>query len=376
MKIAAYIILALVILIIGFFFWFFKFYLVVPELKIPKNMSESQKIELLDDWFTRLMGEDKFNGVVFFSKNDKILLSKGYGYIDFRKVKKLSNESSLRLASVSKQFTAAGILLLAEKGKLELGDNIKEFLPDMPYNDITIRNLLNQTSGIPDVYLELAEKNKNSIEILSNQKAIELIINAQRKPDFKPNGKYQYSNTNYIILARVIEIISRDSFENFMKKELFEPLEMNNTRVWNLLSSDSTFKNKAYDFDNLKGSVSELKPTFIDGVAGDGAVFSSANDMLLWDRFWYGNNLISNSLLDEAFKKPTLENGEISEYGFGWIITENGMWHNGAWLGANTIIMRNTKEKTCTAIFDNSSNLFFDKILKELSKLKKVDNNR
>jgi len=374
MKIAAYIIIALIILAVGFFVWFFKFYLIVPELKIPAEMTETQKIELLDDWFTKLMDQNKFNGVVFFSKNDTILLSKGYGYTDFRKTEKLTNESSLRLASVSKQFTAAGILLLAEKGKLKLDDNINLFLPNLPYENVTIRNLLNQTSGIPDIYLELAEKNKATIELLTNQKAVDLIISARQKSEFKPNEKYQYSNTNYILLARIVEIISNTSFEHFMKNELFDPLGMKNTRVWNLLSSDSTYTNKADDFDNLKGNVSELKPTFIDGVAGDGAVFSSANDMLIWDSFWNGNELINTTLLEEAFKKPKLIDGTESDYGFGWIVTENGMWHNGAWLGANTIIMRNTKEKTCTAIFDNSSNMFFDKILKELSKMKKVDN--
>lgn len=368
MKIAAYIIVSLVLLIIGVLVWFFKFYFVVPELKIQKDMPEDQKMKLIDDWFTVLFEKNKFNGVVFFSKNGKIRLSKGYGYTDFKKTKRLTNKSSLRLASVSKQFTAAGILVLAEKGKLKLDDDVNLFLPQLPYKGITIRNLLNQTSGIPDNYLDLAEKNKNSIELLTNQKAVELVINAQEQALFTPNEKYQYSNTNYIILARIIEILSKHSFENFMKRELFDPLGMKNTRVWNLLSSESTFTNKADDFDNLKGNVAELKPTYIDGVAGDGAVFSSANDMLIWDSFWYENKLISKPLIAEAIKKPKLLNGEESDYGFGWLITDNGMWHNGSWLGARTIIVRNTKEKTCTAIFDNSSNLYFEKILEELNK--------
>lgn len=337
-------------------------------------MSQSEKIESVDNWFSDLQEKNKFNGVVLLSKNGKALLCMGYGYTDYRKNKMLTNESSLRLASVSKQFTATGILLLAEKGKLKLDDNINSFIPDLPYENVTIRNLLNQTSGIPDIYLKLADKHKESINVLSNQLAIELIINEQRKAIFKPGEKSQYSNTNYIILARTIEIISNLSFEKFMKKEIFDPLGMNNTRVWNLLSEESTFPNKADDFDNKFWNLSEREPSFIDGVAGDGAVFASVNDMLIWDSFWYENQLISQPILEQAFKKPKLLNGKESDYGFGWVITENGMWHNGVWLGARTIIMRNTNEKTCTAIFDNSSNLFFDKILKELSKLKKVDN--
>ncbi|AWH74812.1 hypothetical protein DCS32_11780 [Dokdonia sp. Dokd-P16] len=374
MKIVLYIILGIVILVIGFFAWFFTFYLTVPEIKLNAEMSETERIEAIDIWFQNLQESYKFNGVVFFSKNGRILLSKGYGFTDYQKDKILTNESSLRLASVSKQFTAAGILRLIEKNLVNLDDDVKKIIPNFPYENITIRNLLNQTSGVPDIYLELAEKNKEDIDILTNQKAIELIIEEQRKINFKPNEKYEYSNTNYIILARVIEIISEFSFEEYMKREIFVPLGMNNTRVWNLLSDESTFPNKANDFNNLKGNVTELKPSFIDGVAGDGAVFSSANDMLIWDRFWYQNDLISEAILKEAFKKPELLNGMKSDYGFGWLLTENGMWHNGAWLGANTVIMRNTNKKTCTAIFDNSSNLFFDKIIQELGKVKKVDN--
>lgn len=374
MKIVLYIIVGIVILVIVFFTWFFNFYLTVPKIKINTEMSETERIETIDTWFQNLQEADKFNGVVFFSKNGRILLSKAYGFTDYRKNKILTNESSLRLASVSKQFTAAGILGLIEKGKLSLDDDIKISIPDFPYKNITIRNLLNQTSGIPDIYLELAEKNKKDIEILTNQKAIELIIKEQRKVRFKPNEKYQYSNTNYIILARVIEIISELSFEEYMKREIFDPLGMNNTRVWNLLSDELKFPNKADDFNNLKGNVTEMKPSFIDGVAGDGAVFSSANDMLIWDKFWYKNDLISEPVLKEAFKKPKLLNGEKSDYGFGWLLTEDGMWHNGAWLGANTLIIRNTNKKTCTAIFDNSSNLFFGKITQELGRMKKIEN--
>ncbi|MEM1124992.1 MAG: serine hydrolase domain-containing protein, partial [Bacteroidota bacterium] len=183
------------------------------------------------------------------------------------------------------------------------------------------------------------------------------------------NEKYQYSNTNYILLARTIEVVSGLSFEAYMQKELFTPLGMSNTRVWNLLSKDKTFKNKTDDFDNARGNPKALTPTFVDGVAGDGAVFSSAKDMFLWDKFWYGNPLIGQENLQEAFKKPTLNDGTISDYGFGWIITEKGMWHDGAWLGARTVIIRNTEHKNCLVVLDNSANVFFDEILKALKVL-------
>lgn len=372
MKNILYAVSVLVFIVIGFFVWFFKFYLGIPELNVHEDMSETEKIEAIDSWFSELQKDNQFNGVVFMSKNGNVLLSKAYGFSNYKKEEKLTNQSALRLASVSKQFTAAAILILVEKAKLDLDENITSYMPDLPYKDVTVRHLLNQTSGIPDIYMDLAERNKAGIDILTNQIAVELLTSNPEKPEFNPGDQYQYSNTNYIILGRLVELLSDQSLENFMLNEMFKPLGMKNTRVWNLVSEESTFPNKADDFDNALGNATEIKPSFIDGVAGDGAVFSSAEDMLIWDRFWYENNLISPSVLKEAFKTPKLKNGKHSDYGFGWVITENGMWHNGAWLGANTVIMRNTVKKSCMAIFDNSSNMFFDKILKELGKLGKT----
>lgn len=363
MKIVLYILLGTAVLVIGFFVWFFTFFLKVPELKVSPEMSQDQVVESLDSWFTHLQQENKFNGVVLYVRDGEALLSKGYGYTNYKKDAALTKHSALRLASVSKQFTAAGIMLLAEKGKISYDAPVAKYISGFPYEKVTVRHLLNQVSGIPDIYMKLAETQKGKIPFLTNEIALDLIIAEHRAAEFPPNEKFQYSNTNYIILARLIEVISGLSFEDYMQQELFTPLGMDNTRVWNLGSKEKTFENKADDFDNFQGIASELTPTFLDGVAGDGAVFSSAEDLFLWDKFWYENPLIGKENLAEAFKKPTLNDGKQSNYGFGWIITDTGMWHNGAWLGAKTIIIRNTDKKNCLVILDNSSNIAFDKIL-------------
>jgi len=362
----AYIILGIVLFAATFFGGFFFIYFKVPALKFSKEFSDEKKKEILDNWFSALQAKGKFNGVVLVAKEEKSILAKGYGFTNHERKIKLNENSSLRLASVSKQFTAAGIMLLQEKGKLEYDDLVSVYIKDFPYEEVTIRNLLNQTSGIPDIYMELATQNKKEIKLLTNQIAVDLIVKEKRKADSKPNEKFEYSNTNYIILGRLIEIISGLSFEDYMKTELFEPLGMKNTRVWNLKSKTSTFENKADDFETILWKRSKLESSFLDGVAGDGAVFSSANDMLIWDSFWYENSLLSPSNIKEAFKKPILNNGEISDYGFGWMVKEKVMWHNGSWLGATTITMRNTENKRCLVVLDNSSNIFFDKIIDAL----------
>ncbi len=365
MKIFLYILLGVILIITGFFTWFFMFYLKVPKLPDLSMKSETEKIVSIDNWFQKLEKEKKFNGAVLIINKGKIQLKKTYGFTNFLKKEHLTIHSSFRLASVSKQFTAAGIMLLKEQKAIDFNDLISKYIPDFPYENVTVRHLLNQTSGIPDKYLDLAEKNKEEIGVLTNKKAVKLLIDNKPKINFIPIEKYEYSNTNYIILGYLIEIISKQSFENFMKEELFEPLKMYDTRVWNLISKDKTFPNKTNSFDRFEKK--DLKPSFVDGVAGDGGIFSSINDMVIWDKFWYSNELISPNNLRQAFEKPKLKDGKLSNYGFGWIINKDMVWHNGQWLGANTVIMRNIKNKNCLVILDNSSNVFFDKIIEELN---------
>jgi CubicO group peptidase (beta-lactamase class C family) len=367
MKVALYTILGIVLIIISFSIWYFVFFLQVPELNIPKNSSERKKVFLIDQWLEELYSEKKFNGGVLITKEGKSVLAKTYGFTSSKKTEKLENNSSFRLASISKQFTASGIMLLKEKELINYDDLVSKYISNFPYNDVTIRNLLNHTSGIPDSYLYLAKKAKDNIGVLTNEKALKLIIENKLENHLEPNNAYEYSNTNYIILARIIELISNQSFEKYMKENIFIPLGMHNTRVWNLLSEDKTFKGKTDGFEDLAGEIREINPTFVDGVAGDGGIFSSIHDFIIWDTFWYKNKLISNENMKEAFKRPTLNNGKTSNYGFGWvIINEDVVMHNGAWLAANSYFIRNTKKKTSFVLLDNSSNLFFNKIIEHI----------
>lgn len=334
---------------------------------IPKDSSESEKIKLLDTWFTQLNVEGKFNGGLLYAKNHNPILVKTYGYTNHTKSEQLTNKSSFRLASISKQFTAAGIMLLKDRGLLDYDDSISKHLTEFPLKEVTIRHLLNQVSGIPDIYMKLAEQQKKKIgPILSIQKTIKLLCEQLVNIPIQPNEQFEYSNTNYILLAGIIERISGNSYENFMNKQLFQPLNMKNTRVWNLLSTDPNFANKTEGFQEFFGKSLAVTPSWIDGVAGDGGVFSSLEDLLIWDQFWYENLLISQKNLRAAFRRPTLNNGTISNYGFGMVVSDHITWHDGAWLAANSFLRRNTEKKTCLAILDNSSNICFNNILKEL----------
>jgi CubicO group peptidase (beta-lactamase class C family) len=371
-KILIIISVGLVVFFTGFLIWAFKFHPKVEELKIVKEDSQELKVNKADKWLGKLNSKNKFNGAVLLIKGDSILLKKTYGFSHANLKTKLTTNSSLRLASVSKQFTATGIMLLKEKGLLSFDDAITKFLPELSYKKVTIRHLLNHTSGIPDVYMSFPEKYKEEVgNFLTNAKVVKLLGKMNPELENEPNEEYKYSNIGYVLLSSIIERVSEKSFEEFLKIALFDKLDMKNTRVWNLLSKEETFDHKTNSFDNFLGIKTTLYPGILDGVSGDGSVFSSIDDMVIWNQFWYKNDLLSEETMNEAFKKPKLNDGTISNYGFGWIVTDYAVWHNGSWLGARTLIVRNTKLKNTLILLDNSSSASLNNIIKELVKVLK-----
>lgn len=377
MKLVWKIVIAAVLtLIIGFgitVFWAFKKMTNIEKLEISVNETQLNKVAKADKWLSKLQKDNKFNGAVLLIKNDSVILKNTYGYTDFTRKEKLTNQSSFRLASVSKQFTGVGIMLLKEQGKLNFDDPITNFLPNLPYSNVTVRNLLNHVSGIPDVYMDFPKKYKKEIgSALTITKVISLLQKENLPLVNEPNEKYVYNNTGYVLLAGIIEAVSNTSFENFMREELFDKLDMKNTRVWNLVSEKEEFKNKTSSFENILGEVIELKPDILDGVAGDGAVFSSIEDMVIWNSFWNQNSLLSKETIKEAFKTSTLNDNTLHKYGFGWVLlNEYTHKHNGSWLGARTAIIRNTQLKNCIVVLDNSASLNIDSIANELVKVLK-----
>lgn len=338
----------------------------IPSLDLPENATPVERNNRLDQWFAELQRDNQFNGTVMIAQHGKAILAKGYGFTDYTKKTPLTADSSMRLGSVSKQFTATAIMLLHKSGALTYDDLVSKHIPGFPYPDVTIRHLVNQVSGVPDNYIQLAQSKQDSIPLLTNELATKLVIEANEKAETPPNVEFKYSNTNYILLARIVEIVSRSTFEDFLSNELFKPLGMNNSRVWNLVSATPTFPGKTASIGRDWDEFVELKPTFLDGVSGDGGVFSSANDLLLWDNFWSNELLLTSAEKAVAFAKPVLTNGTSSNYGFGWLVEDNFAIHDGSWLGARTMIVRSAKNRAFIVLLDNSSNALIPDILEEL----------
>ncbi|CAN0346513.1 unnamed protein product, partial [Ectocarpus sp. 4 AP-2014] len=220
----------------------------IPPLELNHGLSTLERMGLLDSWLEKLHRSGKFNGGVLVSRDSKPLLMKTYGFTDHTLQKRLTPQSSLRLGSVSKQFTAFGIMVLYNNEALHFDDLVTKHIEGFPYKRVSIRHLLNMTSGIPDNYMELAEQHKDEIDsYLSIEKAVQYICKYPYRAS-KPNESYAYSNTNYLLLAGIIERVSARPFEKFMNESVFDALKMKNTRVWNLFSPHPPFPNMSRGF--------------------------------------------------------------------------------------------------------------------------------
>lgn len=338
-----------------------------PPLEIADDTSEADRLDKIDQWLLDLHQSGKFNGGVLYARDGEPLLIKTYGYADSGGKRLLTERTPFRLASVSKQFTAAGILRLVETEKVGLDQPVSNYLEGFPFANVTIRHLLNQTSGIPDVYMDLAEEHRKEFGDALRIKDVADLLRRYPPKAIAPGDEHEYSNTNYVLLAAVIESVSGMTYEDFMQEELFEPLGMKDTRVWNRVST-KRFPARAEDFSTMFGIRRTLPLTWIDGVAGDGAIFCSLRDFLIWNEFWNGNSLVSDEMLSQAFFRPELNDGISSYYGFGWVITSPAgrVWHNGAWLGARSYIVRDAVSKQCLVVLDNSDNDLVPTIARKL----------
>ncbi|GGG36006.1 hypothetical protein GCM10010976_04650 [Bizionia arctica] len=281
-----------------------------------------------------------FNGAVLVTKNDSIIYKKAFGYANEKTKEKITPESVFYIASVSKQFTAMGIMILKEEGKLSFDDKIKNFFPNYPeyLNSITIRQLLNHTSGLTDrEYYQLTNPNNQDVlEVLMKQDSLEL----------KNGETFRYSNSGYVMLALLIEKLSGNSIDQFWNQQIFEPLEMKNTTATKAVVDQ--IPNKVIGY-NLIGEKIDYKSS----VMGPGGIYSTLNDLEKWNRAINTNKLVSSKTLDEAFKNGKLNEGPISismnnqeyGYGFGWMpYVANGkkyVQHDGSVESYRSLIKKN-----------------------------------
>ncbi|MBJ2174814.1 beta-lactamase family protein [Aureibaculum sp. A20] len=311
----------------------------------------------LDSLLQRINKRQDFNGSLLVAKHGKILYDNYVGYADFNKKAPVNEASIFQLASVSKQFTAAAIMLLFERNQIQLTDTVNKYFPHFPYENITIKNLLNHTSGLPR-YFWVAEHEWNHKKAPTNSEMMELLESSKAQRYFKPGRNFDYSNTGYFVLASIVEKVSGKSFSAFVKKNIFEPLEMNDSFV---LSSenDATIENHLDGYRVYRGYKHlKINTTVNDAIVGDKNVYSSSIDLLKWTLGLNSGKLLSKESVNLMYSKGETISGKKIPYGFGLRInTEdpNIIYHYGKWNGFSTGLTQYQKDDLVVIILEHTS---------------------
>lgn len=298
-----------------------------------------------------------FSGGILVAKGGNILFENYSGFEDYpRKQQPISDTSSIHIASTSKTFTGIATLLLVQQKKLFLEDTVGQFFPNWPYPGVTIKDLLNHRSGIPNYLYFMHVSSWDKQKMATNRDVLELILKQRPAKHAAPNKRFEYSNTNYVLLALIIEKVSARSFPDFMHEEFFEPLHMNHSFVFQL-------KDTARATPSFQPGGSLWALDYLDLTYGDKNIYSTPRDLLKWDQILYTDQIISKELLEAAFSPYSFEKPGTHNYGLGWrleLLPNNKkiIYHFGRWHGNNSAFTRLTDEKVTIIILGNKFNRY------------------
>jgi CubicO group peptidase (beta-lactamase class C family) len=259
-----------------------------------------------------------------------------------------------------------GIVLLEKQGKLKYDEPISKFIPELSfYKNITVRNLLNHTGGLQD-YIGLFQKNWDKSKFATNKDIVTEFAKYKPEINFQPNEKYEYSNTGYALLGYIIEKASGKTFGDYLEANIFKPLGMKNTFVYRSRFQPKVVENYAKGFiENDFGLIvspdalgKSFLSYYLDGIVGDGMVNSTTEDLLKWDRSLYTDKLVNEKDKAIIFQGVKLNDGKMTDYGFGWQIAEKKEYgkiaaHSGGWAGYTTYIERNLSKDQTIIILQN-----------------------
>lgn len=269
----------------------------------------------------------------------------------------MHDTAAFQLASVSKNFTATALLWCIERNLLSVDDSLQKFFPELPYKGITVQQMLCHRSGLPN-YLYFCSGKCNRGTYLTNADVIRIMAKEKPGAYAQPNKKFEYCNTNYLLLASIVEKVSGKRFHDFMKETFFNPLGMNHSFIYDF--KDSADRKTAISYNTRW----QIQPDdCFDGVVGDKGVYSTVEDMFKWDMAFYEGKLLSQQMLKEAYAPRSFEHPGNRNYGYGWRLMkkmdgEYLVYHNGWWHGNNTVFCRNIQDTTSIIILSNKFNRY------------------
>ncbi|WP_075341129.1 serine hydrolase [Tenacibaculum agarivorans] len=334
------------------------------------SIKENPRIKQLDTLMTYSHDHGMFNGSIAILQNNTIIFKQSYGFTNNNTTQKINTETLFYIASISKQFTAMAIMILQERGLLNYDDTISKYLPELKsiHKDVNIKNLLQHTSGISDrTYYQLTNPN--------NQDVFEKLKSLEDSSIGNPNQRFSYSNTGYVLLAFIIEKVSKTTIQDFFQKEIFDKLDMSRTTTYKeKFTSDL---NKAYPY-NILG----LKSTYSSSVIGPGGIYSTVTDLIQWNTAINNNKLVTENTKKLAFTNGSIEGKPISfklgknefGYGFGWSpfskYNDHYVRHDGSTEGYRALIRKNLSKNTDIILLTNHGGAFaMDEIVDKLDQI-------
>jgi CubicO group peptidase (beta-lactamase class C family) len=299
-----------------------------------------------------------FNGNMLVAKDGKIIYEKAIGWADYLHRDSLKINSEFELASVTKTFTGVGILQLIEQGKIGLDDNVKKFFPKFPYEGITVKLLLSHRSGMMNYVYFTDNIWKQKMKPMSNMDVMSLI--EQHKPAryAAPDTRFHYNNSNFMVLAAIIEKVTGKTYADYMMENVFKPAGMKNTHVYSTtvypkIPVDVVGHDRTWRYSVVQN--------FLDGPVGDKGIYSTVHDLVLYDNALKTGRLLKKASLDSAYKghnKPV--NGHFN-YGYGWRIFDGDkgrkvVYHTGWWHGFRHIYVRDLDKDIVVIFLGNLTN--------------------
>lgn len=276
-------------------------------------------------------------------KDGDIVFSGGFGYADLKNNVRIDENSSFRLASVSKQFTTMAVMVLAEEGKLDYDDLLTEHVPELDFwPDVTIRHLMTHTSGIPDYYEEAFYDDFDAAAPMPQNSDVVDILSLYPEADFPPGDQYVYNNAAYEVLTTVVERASGISFAQFLKQRVFTPAGMATATTFNTATPDIPGRVFGYDPTAEGYELNDYDP--FNDMLGAGSVYATLGDFHAWEQSLLANTVVSAGALKNAYSPARLNNGQYTGYGFGWrtgaLRGHAVAAHTGSWVGFRTAITR------------------------------------
>lgn len=324
----------------------------------------------IDAIFADLKSATAPGAAVLVIKDGRVVFRRGYGVTDLRTLRRIDETTNFRLASVTKQFTAMAVMLLVHDGKLRYENRLTDIFPEFPEygKTITIRNLLNHTSGLLD-YEDLMPKYEgvpgDQIPQIQDSGVFDL-LKQQRTTKFVPGTKWDYSNSGYVLLGLVVAKVSGVPFGQFLHNRIFVPLQMTRTVAYE--KGKNEVSNRAFGHSKINAKWQETDQSPTSATLGDGGIYSSLEDLEKWDRGLRNHTLLSELEMLPAFTAVSVSDNSVREpdgtpaaYGFGWFLnayrSHRRMWHYGETMGFRTSIQRFVNEGLTVIVLCNRTDL-------------------